>query len=510
MPSKKAGPVVYKFPLKGQVQSQGYASQPLDSAILCQNVMPFDPQTTRLRGGQRAGTTQLQGPIVSSSTRINRLHQVQKVDGTGTRCCATAGAQLWAGADFKTLAVVNATFINSLVNNSAPHSCDLFGQVYFVDGVGAAPKTYNPVANTSGTLAATAGVLPGVARVCANFMGRLCLVVGQDLYFSRAGTPSDFDYSQRDSLAAVATGTSSTYGNIGQPPYALIPFTNDTMIVGCDHSMLLVKGNPADGGTLLTISNSIGMRQKDGWCVSPEGDCYFFGTGGFYRIKAGTQEIENLSVNKMDAFFAQIPNSHNVQMAWDRDKKGCWMFATPFTYPGTTITNVICYWDQRTEGFFPMDFPSQHGPESVIVYDGDVNTDRYLVLGGRDGRLRRYDETAHDDVGVLIYSYVQFAPFRPGGAGQATLTDLQPYLGEIGTLATFNLDWRMDASKDAYNAFAQQGRFFAGTFGPGRNKPLRQRLTGGDFILSLSNQTLSAHWSMEEIYAFFEPAGRQR
>jgi hypothetical protein len=249
MPSKKAGPVVYKFPLKGQVQSQGYASQPLDSAILCQNVMPFDPQTTRLRGGQRAGTTQLQGPIVSSSTRINRLHQVQKVDGTGTRCCATAGAQLWAGADFKTLAVVNATFITSLVEQHGPAFVRHLRPGLLRGRRRRGAQDVQPRRRyTAGTLAATAGVLPGVARSAPTSGAGSSSSSGRT---STSPAPARRPTSTTRSATSwrpSPPGRRSTFGNISQPPYALIPFSNDTMIVGCDHSMLLVKGDPADGG----------------------------------------------------------------------------------------------------------------------------------------------------------------------------------------------------------------------------------------------------------------------
>jgi hypothetical protein len=501
-----------QFPFKGQVQASGYASQPPDTAVSCSNVMPFDPAGDRQRGGQRGGTTKLTAAALGAGTnRVNRLHQVQKADGTGTKCCATSGAGLYAGADFTSLALVNAAFVTALSNNTAPHSCDIFGTVYFVDGVLAAPKTYNPVAGTVGTLAASAGSLPGVATLCANFRGRLVLVVGQNLYFSRAGTPTDFDYAQRDVLAAVATGATSTFGRISQPVYALIPFSNDTMIVGCDHSILLVKGDPADGGVMLTISDSIGMLYKDGWCIDPAGNLYFLGTGGFFRIQAGGQTIENLSVGKMDAFFAQIPKSHNVQMAWDRDNKGCWIFATPYTYPGTTIGNVICYWDGRTEGFFPMDFPSSHGPESLCVFDGDTTTARYLVLGGRDGHIRKYDEAVRTDDGTAISSTVTFAPFRPGGNGQGMLTELEFYFGELPASPNFLVQFTVGVGKDAYAAFTAPTRTIAGTFiSPGRQVPRKYRLAGGAFAMTLLCNTTGDGWTLEEIYARFEPAGRQR
>jgi hypothetical protein len=333
MPKKTHVEIKAVWPFKGQVQSPGYSQQPPDTAVVCQNVMPFDPGAGRQRGGQRGGTTAIGSVLNGATARVSRLHQVQKADGSGTKCCALSNGSLYAGADFTSLALVTAGLVTNLANNTAPHSCDIFGKVYFVDGVIAAPKTYDPVAGTTGTLAATAGVLPGVATLCCNFRGRLVLVVGQNLYFSRAGTPTDFDYSQRDVLAAVATGATSTFGRISQPIYAIVPFSNDTMIVGCDHSMLLVKGDPAGGGVMLTISDSIGMLYKDGWCIDPAGNFYFLGTGGFFRIAAGTQTIENLSVGKMDAYYAQIPKSHNVQLAWDRDNKGCWIFATPYSLP---------------------------------------------------------------------------------------------------------------------------------------------------------------------------------
>jgi hypothetical protein len=326
-------------------------------------------------------------------------------------------------------------------------------------------------------------------RSAANFRGRLVLVVGQNLYFSRAGTPTDFDYSQRDVLAAVATGATSTFGRISQPIYAIVPFSNDTMIVGCDHSMLLVKGDPAGGGVMLTISDSIGMLYKDGWCIDPAGNLYFLGTGGFFRIPAGTQTIENLSVGKMDAFFAQIPKSHNVQLAWDRDNKGCWIFATPYSLPRHDDHERHLLLRRADRGLLPDGLPVQpragkrvrvrrRHDDGPLPRPGRARRAVPQVRHVRPHRRRHHDQFVHRS---------RSRRSAPAATGRGRSPSLSSTSASYRRRPNFGCTFKVGVGKDAYNAVnsptADHRR--AGSPWARQTAPCRFRLTGGAFCLTL-------------------------
>lgn len=409
----------------------------------------------------------------------------------------------------------------ALTAGNAVAAGDVDGYVYFVDSVVAKRMSLetlkvedwtteqNPDFSTKGT------VPTNLSRLCI-WRTRVVVSDGDNVFMSRAGNPRDFDYSQDDAQAPVAFNPSSAQGQIGQPIKALIPFRDDSMIIGCDHSLFLVDGDPADGGSIVTISESVGILGKDAWCQDPAGNIYFIGTGGLYRMQAqpGSQPV-NLSTNSEGSFFADIDRSGNwLTMAWDRDREGCWVFVT-----SKATGQSRHYWYDATsaEGgaFFPQQFPDNHGPIAALVYDGNGPMDRYLLLGGRDGHIRKVDAACLTDDSAAISSYVFVGPFRPGGvAQQGRLTDLEFYLGELApglNGVNWNANYIVQSAKDAYTAFTSPHLKSGGQFvSAGRQLHRRQRQLGAVFFVKLWNATVNATWTLEQIVAGFEPAGMVR
>src|SRR5690606_38454013 len=134
--------------------------------------------------------------------------------------------------------------------------CDVDGFAYLFDGLGAFKMDLN-TADVS-PLAATAGALPPAIAIACIWRARLVASDGLNVFMSRAGDAGDWDYGQDDAMAAVALNASPSAGRIGQPVVFLYPFRDDSLVIGCDHSLLVLKGDPADGGSLLTISEAIG------------------------------------------------------------------------------------------------------------------------------------------------------------------------------------------------------------------------------------------------------------
>lgn len=122
-----------------------------------------------------------------------------------------------------------------------------------------APKIYDPLTNTIYILGATAGQVPTGCPLVCRYLDRIVLA-GAEIaphvwYMSRQGNPNDWDYSQTDSQRAVA-GTSSEAGVPGDPLTALVPHSDDYLVMGCRNSLWRMRGDPAYGGSLGAWVNS--------------------------------------------------------------------------------------------------------------------------------------------------------------------------------------------------------------------------------------------------------------
>jgi hypothetical protein len=179
----------------------------------------------------------------------------------------------------------------------------------------------------------------------------------------------------------------------------------------------------------------------------------------------------------------------------------------------------IHYWYDATsaEGgaFFPQQFPDAQGPICAMVYDGDGPTDRFLMLGGRDGFIRSLNPNNRYDDGTPISSYVYLGPIRPGGVAQmARCTDLEFYLGELPDsedASSWNVNYTMQSALTAHAAFKTPKWKVGGNFPvAGRQLHRRQRLLGAAFWLKLANANPGDFWTLEQVVATFEPAGMVR
>jgi hypothetical protein len=394
--------------------------------------------------------------------------------------------------------------------------------VYFVDGVSSTIAALNLATSTMQFLVPKTGgnPPPAVTSLACNWRGRLVLAGDpnnpQNFYMSRQGDPSDWDYSQLDSAAAVA-GNLSNSGKIGEPITALIPYTDDIMLMGCANSLWMIQGDLADGGTILRVSEQMGIMGKDAWCVDPQGTLYFICSGGLYSVKPiweMYQPPQLLTAESMNQFFMDRPWSlTRVSMAWDTDHHYLHMYLTDIFGPNRPSAHLI--YDTRTGGLWPQLMGGYLGPTSAILYLGDNSpTDRSVLLGGWDGYIRKFDYTATDDDGTPISSFVILGPFKPfpeAGILIACTIDM----GEISprtVSSTFGATVRLSSGPDAYSVTEGLPHTDANInlTMDRRQKTFRQRLRGGWFTIGLYNFTDNQYFSFESGLLEFDPAGRNR
>lgn len=398
-----------------------------------------------------------------------------------------------------------------------------YQKMFFCDATAAGYQYLDAGDNTVKDWSAgvTAGALPiGTTdatvgcRIIAHYRGRVVLSglleEPQNWFMSKAGDPFNWDYSPATPSATDAVaGNSSDAGLLGDVVTALIPFNDDLMLMGGDHTLWLMRGDPAAGGAIDNVSYQTGVIGPDAWAFDPEGNLYFLGNIGLFRVAAGGAPPELLSQGRLDRALSGIDFTANeVRLAWNRGAQGLHIFITPLTQGST----VHYYWDRRTDSFWSDALPDATGPTAVYVFDGDNPDDRVLLMGGFDSYIRTFDNATKTDDGgagaaTAISSYVDFAPVSPGG----DLVD-----GKLSQLHTIlaadsdTVDWSVYAANTAEGAVTASSASVSGTFGAGRNPPSRKTCRGSHFRLRLSSTGVASWYGVERVMGVFTPAGLTR
>jgi len=449
--------------------------------------------------------------ITQYATNFQVLAGVTAIVPRKTVITYTVGDSVYMGTNIEVPALATGGG-GILTVGSVPQVAYIFEHAYIVDGA-----TIQKLDVRTGLIeayTASAGALPIKPGLIAAWRGRLVFAAiygdEQNFYCSKLGYPADFDYAAVGADAAFA-GNASTAGRIGDVITALIPASDDLLFFGGDHTLWVMRGDPRAGGSIDAVSSAIGVVGAQAWCKDPQETLYFVGTGGLYKIAAGTTAPIMVSTDKYTQFFTSIArNTHIVTMAWDRDKFGCYVFVTPIATGAATHL----WYDARTDGLWPIQLPNAMGPISCLVYDGDGPTDRVLLLGGRAGLVQKLDSTVRTDDGTAISSYLVLGPFHPN-AGDSVLTGGVLDFGEVftgGAATEFNATATFRAGITAYNVTeGTPDRVAAITFSRDRRgKRFQQRIRGEWFTVKVANAVLNKYFSFEDGQLDFESAGLNR
>ena len=533
MPSRQ---IDLRFPFKGLDESRAFVAQAGGqggenyTTALAQNVYGYDPTTGRNRGSSRGGLGKWCAAQVNGSAAIQDLAQVVgtaepgvllqedgsallQEDGTsfidlelsnaqdvGERLVTVVGT---AGGTVKTL---TSSAANSVTSGSAALSATaltIFStqfqeDLYFCDGT--SYKILDVSANEIVTWTATSGTLPvdansNVATLIERWNNRLVLsgVTGdpRTLYFSAVRDALDFNYTPD----AITTTMAVALAN-DDIVTCFIPYTDDVGIIGGDHTIYRLSGDPADGGRRDLLSDITGIAFGRAWCKSPEGTVYFVGSrGGIYRLDPGGGVPQRLTARTIDERLADVDMDANIfRLAWD-DRHVCVrVFITP--KDGSATTHYI--WDVRNEAWWPCAFQNpDHSPITVLLLSGYSADDRTVLLGCQDGYVRMLDPDASTDDGSGIESFVFCGPF--------TNLMIQEFQATLGNTSG-NLTWSIHEADNLEDALAAPA-CVSGQWRSGRNRSQwpRRYLRNGYVKLSSLDR-----WSLERIAATVEQGSATR
>jgi hypothetical protein len=355
-------------------------------------------------------------------------------------------------------------------------------------------------------------------RLICNWRQRICLagllLSPQDVFMSAQSDPTNFDYSPTftSQTQAVALNAQSSSGQVGDVVTALIPYTNDQLVIGCDHSIFLMDGDPMAGGQLVNVSNNIGIAYGAAWTVDPYGNIYFFSNHcGIYTLVPGqaptriSQQIEQL--------LANIDTGQNtITLLWNDRFQGLHVFISPTATNSqyavkdagvaqSPVTHL--FYEQRTGAWWQDQFANQnHNPLTAVIFDGNTPDDRVPIIGSWDGYARAIDPFATTDDSWPINSEVLLGPILTQDFDDMMCQEVQGIMGEESGDVTISLYIGSTAEK----ALSSQPTF-TGTLTAGRNytKGLRgERCSGHAIYIGISS---SNAWQMEGIRCRIEARG---
>jgi hypothetical protein len=390
-------------------------------------------------------------------------------------------------------------------------SCGSSGSVIYYR-IERAPKIYDPAADTLTQWTATTGlgqVPTGCTLVC-TYRDRLVLAGSPAFphvwFMARQGDPLDFDYgADADDGGRAVGGSSNDAGKIGEPIKALIAFSDDYLIFGCESSLWILRGDPAYGGSISNLSRIVGVVDKQAWCSGPNGEVLFLSRDGLYMLApGGGQYPQSISRDRIPKELQNVDsNDFTVNMEYDPWFKGVHIYLTP-----TSATGQYHFWlDWESKSFWPFALPANYDAMSVYRYTSSSAEDSAVVVGCRDGYVRRYHDRAATDDGTAITSYIFYGPFR---LGRDDLDDgILDELAVSTDLSSGDVDWSVHVASTAEGALKATASKSGECNTAGANLLVRPRARGHFGAIKLANGDVTP-WALERLTMSRKARGRQR
>lgn len=519
-------------PIKGVNRNFARGVQPDGTTWDAYNVFPFDRQG-RLRIAQRSGLGARQDTLGGGADYVRLFHiaplaDYNTVTRTGQKLVAIIDDTTYIGdADTLTAVSNSATYpINTAFYFVS--AATLFGITYIVDG-SVNIRSLDLASEDFVAYTASAGSAPQKASIAAAWRGRLVLAGvdtdEQNFFASRVGDPTDWDYADTDAAAAFA----GNVNRIPAPITALVPMSDDLLIVANAQAIFVMRGDPAAGGQIDLVTDATGIVSNTAWTRGPDGSLYFVGPNGFFKMDSTATTVEDLARDAYPQYFRSINfNTTLIHLMYDKDRNGVFIFAAPKiapTFPDDPVP-IHLFYDNRVGGLWPFGFDNlpTSGPTAAIYYDGNSESTRFPLLGGYTGDILSMNFTNRRDGGDglidtgQIACYVFFGPINPyGPQSEAVATKLDFTGGEVRSgdaASVWNLNVRVIGGDTAYEAtedWATQAHVNAvNVSADGRVYTRVMRTRGTFFTVRFSNSADGDYFSIEAATLTFEPGGKQR
>jgi hypothetical protein len=524
-----------------------------------QRVLAAQNNIIYLSSGDMTTFTELSGAVVNTSDNITMCGAFQKVfvangsiklviDFLNNKLVgSTPFVTPPAKGDILTQATSNARAIVDYVPNSTTVyatkiTTEDFTTGYAITSDNAHGVTMNPASwtpNTSVTKPTTPHYstwathfgntvpLPNRFYLVCRYNGRLVISGNPERtggwYMTRQANPFDLDFTDNTDLQSPIASDNADYGDIGDIVKALVPWHDDYLIFGCQNSMHYIQGDPLAGGARLVISDKVGMYGDSSWCFDGEGNLWFYGTGGLYKmsVQQGISPpvcMSNDIISNLVTTINADPHTHKISMGYDTNRNGIKLVSVELS---TGVNKG--YWIQINPfGVWPESVDEEISSYSMVSYD-DTNPDNSaLLIGCQDGFIRKEDDSFVDDEGTstdITINSELLLPIIPAGKdgdskGRITSTTIVTSgTGAGGTVADTDSVTASFYKSDTVEAVKQQvvdgdtPVFTEVLTGPGRLKKIRKKIAGRAIGIKLSNSNAGESWSYESAEITNKPAG---
>jgi hypothetical protein len=533
-------PMVVPFPppVSGLSTVTARSEQPARASFDLRNVTGFGVDG-RMRIQVRDGTLPLLGQanvlgFSNTNRQILALHEARFLDGSSNSASyvvAVAATDIYqitppSGTNAATITLAAAAKFNA---GRRVRCATMGAYTFLLSGFNTPQKLKLDDGTVSDWTASTAGTLPTGYRLLLAARGRVWMAGNvtnpNDWTVSRQGDPFDWDFTADDVGGPVEGNSGFRGGQVGEPINAIMAGKDDTILFGTRNQLFELQGEPTLG-SLLVRSTGVGVLTAESWCMGASGEIYFVGTAGFYKLPVGGAP-QPLNIDKVQTYFSGLGDTgYWVSCVWDPERFGVHIFITPpIDAVGAVVgTSAHLFYNARTDGFEPRDYPEDHGPICAIFSDTGAAGERRILMGGRKGHIMYpsttafgYDASSSGTIAanVAIASRATYGPVRPSGpADRAKMIELSVTLGEAPSgfaTSDFRCDVAILAGKSPYDAFANPTASATATLSGviGRQVDFHRRLRGNTFYVQCSNSTINKGFSIDECYGRFLPAGRE-
>jgi hypothetical protein len=217
-----------------------------------------------------------------------------------------------------------------------------------------------------------------------------------------------------------------------------------------------------------------------------------------------SSQLTNLSRSRLPNDLIDVDTTlYNVLMAYNVRQQGVHIWLSYKT--GTPISGW--FFDTKRAAFWPESLPATMEIFSYIALQVNTISQSEIILGCRDGFLRRYNSQAQTDDGTAIVSNCYLGPYRLSGDDfrEAQLMQLDAVLDRDGGPLTWNAYVGKD-HEDVWNAASAATGTWDATGMQYRRYPM---VRGGSCLLKVTNYN-ARPWALERIVGVVKPAGRHR
>lgn len=292
------------------------------------------------------------------------------------------------------------------------------------------PKVFDPAEDNDKSLVAwqadrydagtglTKGIVPVGNTMITKFLGRIFLAGNPShaWHACRVNDPMDWDFGKNvahggEDPSAATGGVTGGRFDIQEPLRAMAAYLDDYLIFATANSLFRLAGDPGFGNPTLQISSEAGMAGPQAWCITPEGAMVFLDQErGLFALAPGGQSYpQPLSANVLPNELKNINvQDVNAQLAYDHRKPGVHIILQSIS----GLEEDHWWYDRPTSSFWPLTLTTPHTPRVMLSFQGLSPNDSGVLLGGQDGVVRRFAESAGTDDGRRFTPSVLYGPFN--------------------------------------------------------------------------------------------------